>query len=83
MMHDSPLTHPDERSLMVVSKDVEYCVLYDGTDIPSLLEQLLTMGSSSPTTLDEAAHLDEEELTQEHFRAIVKELLSRSHGALC
>jgi hypothetical protein len=41
------------------------------------------MGSSSPTTLDEAAHLDEEELTQEHFRAIVKELLSRSHGALC
>jgi hypothetical protein len=40
------------------------------------------MGSDSPSTLDAAAHIDEEELTQDHFRAIVRELLSRRHGIL-
>ena len=82
MIPNSPLTHPDERSLMVVSNDEEHCILYDGTDLPSLLEQLMTMGSDSPSTLDAAAHIDEEELTQDHVRAIVRELLSRRHGIL-
>lgn len=82
MIPNSPLTHSDERSLMVVSNDEEHCILYDGDDVPALLEQLMTMGSDAPTTLDGAAHLDEEELTQDHFRAIVRELISRRHGIL-
>lgn len=68
---------PRERSLMVVSRKEEHCILYDATDLPSLLEQLLTMGSVAPETLEEAAHRDEESLSQEHFRAVARELLSR------
>ncbi|MAW77011.1 MAG: hypothetical protein VYD70_04115 [Planctomycetota bacterium] len=71
---------PKERSLMVVSRKEEHCILYDSTDLPSLLEQLLTMGSEAPETLEEAAHRDEETLSQDHFRAVARELLSRVHS---
>ena len=71
---------PRERSLMVISRKEEHCVLYDATDLPSLLEQLLTMGSMAPETLEEAAHRDEEALSQDHFRSVARELLSRIHS---
>lgn len=71
---------PKERSLMVVSSKEEHCVLYDATDLPSLLEELLTMGSTAPETLEEAAHRDEEVLSQDHFKAVARELLSRIHA---
>lgn len=82
MSDDSPMIPTAERSLMVVSKEQEHCVLYDGNDLPSLLEHLLTMGCPPPSNLEEAANLDEESLTQDHFRAIIRELLSRKHASL-
>lgn len=80
MNSDALNLSPRERSLMVVSRKEEHCILYDATDLPSLLEQLLTMGSQAPETLEEAAHRDEETLSQEHFRAVARELLSRIHS---
>jgi len=77
----NPLSTKD-CSLMVVSKKEEFCILYDQNDLPGLCEELLKMGSPAPRTLDEAAHLDEEELTVDHFRAVVRELISRMHGNL-
>ena len=62
---------------MVISRKEEHCILYDGTDLPSLLEQLLLMGSQAPETLEQAAHRDDEVLSQDHFRAVIRELLSR------
>ncbi|MGE4632054.1 MAG: hypothetical protein AAEJ47_03370 [Planctomycetota bacterium] len=73
---------PAERSLMVISRREEHCILYDGTDLPSLLEQLLLMGSQAPETLEQAAHRDDEVLSQDHFRAVIRELLSRIHSQL-
>ena len=70
---------PEERTLMVISRKEEHCVLYDATDLPSLLEQLLLMGSEAPETLEEAANRDEEVLSKDHFRAVTRELLSRIH----
>ena len=58
MIPNSPLTHPDERSLMVVSNDEEHCILYDGTDLPSLLVQaddaagLKVLSTALPPTED-------------------------------
>jgi len=77
----NPLSAKD-CSLMVVSKREEFCILYDQHDLPGLCEELLKFGSPAPRSLDEAAHLDEEELTVDHFRAVVRELISRMHGRL-
>ena len=77
----NPLSSKDG-SLMVVSQKEEFCILYDREDLPGLCEELLKFGSPAPRTLDEAAHLDEEELTVDHFRAVVRELISRMHGQL-
>ncbi|MGE4618406.1 MAG: hypothetical protein AAEJ04_01205 [Planctomycetota bacterium] len=80
MKNEFPSSPPVERTLMVVSSKEEHCVLYDAADLPSLLEQLLTMGSNAPETLEEAAHRDEEVLCQDHFRCVARELLGRIHS---
>ncbi|NCF54727.1 MAG: hypothetical protein GWP41_00475 [Planctomycetia bacterium] len=72
----------EDSSLMVVSQKEEFCILYDRQDMPGLLEELLKMGSPAPRSLDEAVETDEEELTIDHFRSVVRELICRIHGQI-
>ncbi len=76
-----------ENSLMVVTTREEYCFLWDGDCLPELAESLLGCGERIEDPAD-LLELPEEEtpidppLTVDNFRAVVRELFSRSYQNL-
>ncbi|HIN79495.1 MAG TPA: hypothetical protein EYN00_00305 [Planctomycetes bacterium] len=75
-------TTEDERSLMIVTREEEYCFLYNRETLPRLVEKLLNCGRQAPSNMKEYSARDEEFLDADHFRSIALDVIGRRHSAI-
>ncbi|MHC4935009.1 MAG: hypothetical protein ACYTGJ_02205 [Planctomycetota bacterium] len=77
--------HEPENSLMVVTKREEYCFLWDRDCFPELAESLLDCGDRLGERAPSCTPASDEPdlgLTADHFRSVLRELLSSIHQEL-
>ena len=75
-------TTDNERSLMIVTSEEEYCFLYNRQTLPQLLERLLSTGRRAPSNFEEYYTEDEESLNSDHFRSIALDMIGRRHSSI-
>ncbi len=75
-------TSENERSLMIVTSEEEYCFLYNRQTLPQLVERLLCCGRKAPSNFEEYFTEDEELLNSDQFRSIALDMIGRRHSSI-